>query len=502
MKGSLDRYIIGAVIVIFIALIVIIYKANRDEFRFIDDDNTVAEINGEIITVDDLRLNYEFGFPHLKKGATQRQRIENYLNLMINEKIISLEGYELGIDKNEMITEWENKLRKELVLEELIENEIAGKIKIDDEELKNEINKSKVTFKFRYWAEPNLERAEYVKSLMDKEGYADVVEEINNLSTEIKIDPKKLETDYLSYADITPEILTAIKDLPAGDISEPVFINGNYFLFQVLDIRRMSVTTNEYKSKASSVYKSIYNRKLQNAVVNYVDGLLTPKKITTKREAFNLLYSAVSEWKSSDSLKYLGFAHAVNTADNETSKLFEIRKSFNDTVVYYNGGSYSLKEFLNIFEPRRIKAGPSDAFLFGNELNTLIAVSVRDELLYEHAAGKGYDSSEVIEEKLKEWKDQWVFQLTRNKFLDDVGSNIDSSLQSTEKSKRVTKTFERMINSLKTQYNITINRSVLDTLKTIDFKKSRWASVQVYKGGTGRPVVPLVDPSWNQLINN
>lgn len=502
MKSNLEKYIIGFVVLVFIVLIIGIYKTNKEEYQVIEDANVVAKIDGEEITVHDLKMNYEFGYSHLKKGNTPRERIENYLNLMINEKLISLKGYEIGVDENEEIAEWENKLKKELVLEKLIDNEIANRIEISEEEIRDEVNKSKVSFKLRYWAEPTIERVEFIKSLMDEKGYAEVVDEINNLSNEVKIDPKKLETDYLTNTDISPEILFSIKDLPAGKISDPVLINGNYFLFQIIDIRRKSVTTNEYKSKASSVYNSLYHTKLQSAVIKYVDSLLTPKKISTKRKGFELLLSALIEWKNTDTLKTQQFSEAVHSALNNSSNLFAIKESLNDTIVYYDEGYFTFSDLLSFFQPSRIKAETSNRKLFRNQLNTLIAISVRDELLYDYATTKGFDTNDSLNTELKKWKDQWVFQLTRNKFLEEVDYGNNSSLDENEKKQILNNTFSERIESLRKQYNVTVNQSILDTLNTIEFEKSKWASVQVYKGGTGRPVTPLVDPSWDQLINN
>ena len=43
---------------------------------------------------------------------------------------------------------------------------------------------------------------------------------------------------------------------------------------------------------------------------------------------------------------------------------------------------------------------------------------------------------------------------------------------------------------------VELNHAVLDTIQVIDFAKSRWATVQLYRTGSNRLAYPTVDPSW------
>ncbi|MCB0313838.1 MAG: hypothetical protein KDH84_11345, partial [Calditrichaeota bacterium] len=66
---------------------------------------------------------------------------------------------------------------------------------------------------------------------------------------------------------------------------DPVEIDGQYLVFQVLDIRRQGVTTNEYIGKASTFEQMVYYRKLQEAVTRYVSDLMSPKNVVTRGES-------------------------------------------------------------------------------------------------------------------------------------------------------------------------------------------------------------------------
>ncbi|MCB0297407.1 MAG: peptidyl-prolyl cis-trans isomerase, partial [Calditrichaeota bacterium] len=253
----------------------------------------VARVGDKTITVREFRRNYEAGFAHLKTGPDRKR---TYLDYMIKEELLALEGYRRGFDQSESVQNAQAKLLNELMVEALIEREVKSKITVSMDEIKDAINKSKVSFKFRYWPESSREKAQQIAAAMRERGYAEVVDEQLRNNPERQINPQDFETDYKNWMEVSPEVLEAIKDLPYGDISDPVEIDGQYLVFQVLDIRRQGVTTNEYIGKASTFEQMVYYRKLQEAVTRYVSDLMSPKNVVTRGESMKLLANAVLEW--------------------------------------------------------------------------------------------------------------------------------------------------------------------------------------------------------------
>ena len=102
------------------------------------EDIILATVGNEKITVKDFRRNYEFGLPHLKSEPNRKL---SYLNYMIYEKILSVEGYKLGFENSERVKRSEKKLFDELLIEELFIENVNSKVKIEPEEIKNSILK-------------------------------------------------------------------------------------------------------------------------------------------------------------------------------------------------------------------------------------------------------------------------------------------------------------------------------------------------------------------------
>jgi len=156
--------------------------------------NIVAQVGEHTISVPEFLLNYEFGIANLKKNPDKKL---SYLGYMINEKILSLEGYRLGLDKTERVQILEKRLLEELLVEEIFKNEVDEKINISPEKIREAISRSMVGWKIRYWIEPTLEASEYLYRTIQERGNKKMTQE-------------NLETDYLTWMDFPSELLDAI----------------------------------------------------------------------------------------------------------------------------------------------------------------------------------------------------------------------------------------------------------------------------------------------------
>jgi hypothetical protein len=81
----------------------------------------VAQIGSAVITIEEFISNYEFGFAHLKSSYAPKK---SYLRAMINEKLLTLDGYKNNIHKKESIQGKKKVLTQELLIEYLLKKEI------------------------------------------------------------------------------------------------------------------------------------------------------------------------------------------------------------------------------------------------------------------------------------------------------------------------------------------------------------------------------------------
>lgn len=512
-----------------LALLLLLSCGEKKEIRG-GEEQAVARVGDKLITVQEFRRSYETGFAHLKTGPDRKR---TYLKYMINEKLLALEGYRLGLHQADWIRESERMLLNELLIEALIETEVKSKIKVAPEEIRAAINQSKVSFKFRYWVEASREEAHKTMLAMRERGYAEVVDEKLRGNPELRINPQDLESDYLNGLETPPELLEAIQDLPYGDISEPVFLNDRYYIFQVLDIRRRAVTENEYLAKASTFEQTVFYRKFYAELERYGVRLMESRGVSTPGKALNLLGKALVEWEKSreSSRSYpgaapmgpAGFKEAVHHAPETLPALRALRENLSQPFTVYNGGTITFEEFLDYFRPGRIASTAKDKRPFSERLKDAAAEGIRDYFLAAEGRKKNLEKEPGVRAELALWRDKWVYEAAQRHFTREVQIGDEEVKEYFAKNKQRYKTgreedpalsalyerarrdayheaslaaLNRHIDLLKERYPVSIYEAALDTVTVIDFRKSRWASMQLYKSGVNRLAYPAVDPAW------
>ena len=485
-----------------------------------NDQPFVAQVGDKLITVDDFRFNFEFGLPHLRKGNDPRG---SYLDYMIGEELLAMAGYSMGLDKSDRVVKLEEDLVEELLVEELFRQEVHDKITISTEDIERAIRQSKVKWKFRYWAESNLEHASNVSLAMQEAGYAEVVDAILGGNPETGIKPADLETGYLSAMDVTPELLEAIRDLPVGDISAPIAINGVYFIFQIVDIRREPLIVDEFQYSAERYRQILFHRKIREEAKQFVSKFMTPKNLVTKGVPFRLLADALIEWASLPENSGNNFLKALHSATDQGTAMFDLQQNLDQPLVTFAGGHWTIRDFLKRYDVRSTNIDIKDRQAYLARLSEEIALEVRNYFFATEALERKLDTSANVQRELGSWRDKWTYEEARDYYTRDLQVTTVQARDFFASNKHryiirkdVVPAFEdyaaqakrdayileaqellaRAIDSLKVVYPVIINHAILDTINVTQSRKSRWLSVQVFKQSSKRMAQPIVDPAW------
>ncbi len=482
------------------------------------EKDIIAYVGDYKISVRDFQLNYEFGFAHLKTKENEKL---SYLEFMIDEALLSQEGYRLGLDLSQEVKNKEKELLNELLVEELFKKGVDDKIIISDNEIKDAISKSNVKWKLRYWVEQDLNNAERVYSLIKKSSYEDVVQGLLN-NQEVKSEIKKYETDYLTWLDIPPLLLEKIKDLEINKISKPIKVDNVFILVEISEITSNIISDYDYQATYDKYKQILFYREQKKQTAIFLKNFMNPKKVITKGRAFGYILNALVAWKKSD-VEKITFEQAAENANNSEQELLLLKKHYDETLVTFKDGSLSIKDFINRFNASNITAKVSEKKKIYNQLNHQIAISIRNHFFLEEAFVRGLDKSPDVKSELKMWRDKWVYDELRKELTNNV--KIDNSIAleyfNTHKDSYKTKTgivptfnefgnkakhdayfnqtftiLRNKINHLKKDFPVKINKELLDSIKVFDSEKSRWATVFLVKGNNNRLAVPTVDPSW------
>lgn len=455
------------------------------------EDQVVARVGDRTITVKDFRLNYEFGYPHLKQGRLPVERKRAYLRAMVNELLIANEGFTLGLDRNKRVRDLDMRTTTDLLAEELLRVEVVEKTHVSDAEVKEALNRSKVAFKLRYWGEPSPARAFAVRQAMIRDGFMPVVDGLRRVNTDFPVTASMLESGYLNAFELDPVVLNAVKDLGLGDMSLPVHLSGGYYVFQLTDLRRHGILEQEYSSRFESMKKVLLNARYDEGIVKYVGSFMTARGVVTRGAPFWKLCEAVVEWKSSGDHRSMMLRDAVASSTPDRRAYAGLNGVWDEALVTYDGGQYTVGRFLDIFMPALRDLDPADMPRVRHLLSEQVALTVRNDLLAGEARRLGLDRNPAVEHERQQWLTKTVYEEVRHALAGDGGDH--SAILAARQ------ILERKADSLRTISHVTVYDAVLDTVKIDETTSSRMTGMQLFKLGTKTLAVPMTDGIWGSL---
>ncbi len=229
----------------------------------------IASVDGEDITAETFRQELAVISPHYE-AMTDSDKMQ-FLEALINKQLLLAEARTRGLDDDEEVNGLVQRLKEEIMIQELIDREVGGKARVGDGEIEEYYlkNQSKYT-------EPPRLRARHI--LVDSELLAaKVLSDLNQgkdfgrLAMEYSLDvPTKMKGGDLGYfhpGTLLAEFENACAALAIGEISDPVKTDLGYHIIEVLDrqearVRPLAEVREEIKSelfvdKEIAVYDSL-----------------------------------------------------------------------------------------------------------------------------------------------------------------------------------------------------------------------------------------------------
>ena len=483
----------------------------------------VAEVGEACIRVKDFRLTFEGAISPQKRGPNPKMAI---LQDMIREKLLALEGYRQGVEQRPAVRDAVHRLRNELMVEALLEEKVKSRIRISREEIEEAINKSKVSFKFRYWSEGDRATAEKVAEEMRRRGYSPVVDELIAANPEQHIDPARLTTDYLTNESVPEDILAAIGAIPIGDISQPLLRDGRYFIFQVLDIRRSGVTTHEYDNRAPEFEQKLFWTRYIKALGSYGDSLLNPLEVRTSSQSFEALAGALAWWDRQNPEDPEGFIPAVMAGGQADPSLKRLAAMLDDRFYSAGGRITQTRDFLGEFDAARFLKKYQGQVELRSALHQTVGEQIRDRFLLAEAQKEDLADHPIVKEQIPLWQDKWVYSEMRKetrqnlradssaarrffeahkarfrlkKDQEPVFSDVAGQVRRLADQYRTAQALDSAAHVYARRFPVTIHLEVLDTIRVTRFEKSPGASTQFFRSCTNRQAYPLLDPIWQML---
>ena len=481
-----------------------------------DEEVILARIDDAVITAEEFQLNYEFGHGHLRRGENPRRV---YLNFMIFEKVLALEAEKINLDTAQAVIHAMHTLREEVLIEQVFEDKVLSRIEVTEDEIRDEINRTAVSFQFRFLPARSEEDAGKRYELMLEQGYDAVVAANREEFAELNLSEENLKSPFVKAEDIEPAILDVLKDLEINTPSKPVRYQGQWFIFEVVAIQRQPLGEADYVEKAPSYRKILYNKKAMELASAFVAETMEPLQVVTRRQGFELLNDALWAWYRHET-PVRNLLHYIEEQGWETPFTQQLAANYEAPLVQFDDQTWTIRTFLEHFTPGRYSLRAREPEAFKARLADVVALVVRDAVFLDMAEEDRLYEQPQYQRSLALWRDKWMFQEYRKILLDSTAiteaevkafyeqkdATVDGDFYPFDrlsaqdknriKNKMMQESLAQYVDSLSALHDITINEAVLDTLPLNVSTVNPYMTVHLMKSNSNKMAFPIVDPNW------
>lgn len=274
-------------------------------------DRVVAVVNGDVITLSELKEETHSITQSPGETLTQDQVLEN----MIEEKLLEQEGKKLGIHvtekdvdtaidgvkakfnltdeqmaevlkkQNLTLQAFREQWRRQLLANKLIGTQVQSQIAVTEDEIKKYYEENNV--KLEPTSQARIAHILIpVTSPDDEEGAQKLALEVaklaksgkdfGKLAKEYSKDPASAEKGgdlgYFKQGELAEELYKAIEETPTGKIVGPVKSSEGYHIIKVID-KKKSETTSLDKSKEDEIRETLYQQKVESAIKAWLEDV-------------------------------------------------------------------------------------------------------------------------------------------------------------------------------------------------------------------------------------
>ena len=484
----------------------------------------LARVGPLAITAQEFLMNYEFGpaFPKREKDSKER-----YLNFMVYEKLLALDGYSNGMQKREDVRQSLAEIEGDLATEELYKQDVLRGIKISEKEINEGVKKESIVLSLEWIYTPSkeviLEQNELLANGIPFDSLFNA-----QFRDSVKRDDRSMETTRFKLEGTNPILARFVDTLKPGTVSLPIHAEGGWYLVRYTGgAKSLIITQSDEIKMRDDVKRVIMKRKSDALSDQYVQGLMMTNKPTIIRDAINNLQMYLaheilsperfSEWRMGELPGNKGLV-----LDS-----IEHGKYAAKELVHLDDGSYTLHDFFLWYRTREMNlklrlTGPQAFFA---SLESFVWRMVRDRLLVDRALKRKLQHSDNVQKQKRWWEEKLVYQAEKLKLQSSIPEN-DSLLGAFytlhshdykdengtviefEKAKgdvrrdyysyeMMKRTLHRVL-QLRQQYAVTIEKEKLNKLYVDTENDPRAIDVYAVKnGGTfPRPAFPSIDYEW------
>lgn len=216
----------------------------------------------------------------LKKLSMEGEGKRALLEGLINREILYNEAVRKGMNKDAEIQRKMEDIKKELMINALLQKEVIDKLKVDDKEVQDYYNSHMAEFKNR----EEIRISQIV--VREKKDADDILEKLKGkkdfgeLAARYSIDkPSALrsgDVGFFTYKQLPPEIRDSVFRIKIGEISGVYKMPGGYEIYKITDRRVVSYSFEQAKD---AIKLQILDQKFRESVNAWLNDLKKGVKV-------------------------------------------------------------------------------------------------------------------------------------------------------------------------------------------------------------------------------
>ncbi len=485
----------------------------------------VAKVGNRAITAEEFLLSYEFGPAFPKSEPDSKKR---YLDFMINEKLLALDGYAHGLERSPQARQALAEMEGDLASEELYKDDIAAKVHIPSGTIERGVADEQISLDVKWLYAASIDEAGNFQRKM-KSGISFDSLFALQLASEVSREDRSMEMSKFRLQMRNPVLASILDTLPVGKISLPIHVEDGWYIVKLGNIWKSPIVAEtEVAKRREDVNRALVQHVSDSLSDLYVNRIITHRQPIIVRRNFDIMEAhlaqsivdseAFARWNILDEL-------VQKWGPVDVSDISPFRE---DSLVAYAGGYYTVDDFLRWYDARspNLKLRLESPQTFFASLQGYVWRMVRDRFLAERALQRGYQKKKVVKAQLQWWKDKIVYELRKAALADSITlddsalhkyynqhprdyrdttltllpfDQVKDNVKKDHYNAELTKLMLHCILALKQKYHVTVYEKELQSLHVDSENDPR--AIEVYavkKGGTfPHPAFPSIDHEWS-----
>jgi len=361
----------------------------------------VAKVGSRTITVDQLQERLgDKKFSSWEQELTQKQQL---LQTLIDEQLMAIGATELGLDKDPDFISKIQGAERNILLEELYNQEIRKKSQPSEKELKAYYDKLYWEVRARHILVKTKEEAQEIfAQLSDGADFEELAQEKS-----IDTQTKKLGGDlgYFTWGRMTGPFQDVAFSMEPGAISQPVETDFGWHIIKVEDRRKANVKS--YEEEKSRIQRQLSSEKSKTLIEEYLNRLRDKANVQPQLDAMQVVVE-----------KFLTQNLAPEDCTEEEKET---------VLVSFKGGPWTIEDFL--VELTKLPPMYRPQVKNQDDLQALIKNIITGQLLESAARGKGLSRNKEVAEKIHAERDKELIQIFRQKGVSADTAVTDKDIQ-------------------------------------------------------------------------